>query len=105
LLKGDDRIVLPTIAPGNTHVWYLYVVSIPDRDAVLQRLGDAGVGAGVHYPVPIHLQPAFKHLGYEQGSFPVAEDSAKRIVSLPIFPGITEEQQVHVAEALVRSLP
>jgi dTDP-4-amino-4,6-dideoxygalactose transaminase len=104
-LLGDVADVrLPGRLPGNIDVWHLYVVRVPDRDAVLLRLNQAGIGAGVHYPVPVHLQQAFTSLGWGPGSFPVAEAAAGEILSLPLFPGITPGQQERVADALRRAL-
>jgi dTDP-4-amino-4,6-dideoxygalactose transaminase len=103
-LLGDVADVrLPARLPGNLDVWHLYVVRVPDRDAVLQRLNAAGIGAGIHYPVPVHLQPAFRHLGVP-GSFPVAETAAQEILSLPLYPGITVEQQECVVGVLRSAL-
>ena len=101
LLAGIDEVRTPSTLPGNEHVWHLYVVRVPDRDLVLQRLRAQGVGAAVHYPVPVHLQAAFGRLGQPRGSFPVAERAAATILSLPLYPGITPEQQEHVVTALV----
>ncbi|MFE6053447.1 DegT/DnrJ/EryC1/StrS family aminotransferase [Kitasatospora sp. NPDC056446] len=104
---GPDGLTLPRTAPGNEHVWHLYPVRIGpgrDRDEVLAALHAAGIGAGVHYPVPVHLQPAFRHLGHRAGSFPVAERAARELLSLPLHPHLTEEQQVRVAQALARAL-
>jgi dTDP-4-amino-4,6-dideoxygalactose transaminase len=92
-------------APGNTHVWHLYPVRVPERDHVLAKLNANGIGAGVHYPVPVHLQPAFAHLGLEPGSFPVAEEAAATQLSLPLFPGITADQQEQVVDVLLSVLP
>ena len=97
-------VALPTTLPGNEHVWHLYVVRVPDRDAVLDRLHADGVMAGVHYPVPIHLQGAFANLGHRPGDFPVAERAAEEVLSLPLFPEITESQQDHVCERLQAAL-
>ena len=71
---------------------------------MLRTLNDAGIGAGVHYPVPLHLQGAFAGLGHRRGDFPVAEASAAEVLSLPIFPGITAEQQERVAAALIQAV-
>ena len=94
----------PRLCAGNVHVWHLYVVRVPRRDEVLARLNAAGVSAGIHYPVPIHLLPAFADLGWGPGAFPTAELLAGEILSLPIYPGITPAQQErvvgHLAEAL-----
>ncbi len=104
LLAGAEGLVLPATAPGNQHVWHLYVVQVADRDRVLADLNQAGIGAGIHYPVTVHRQGAYAHLGYGPGSFPVAEQAVDRILSLPIYPGITAEQQERVAEVLRASL-
>jgi dTDP-4-amino-4,6-dideoxygalactose transaminase len=100
LLAGMDDVVLPRTAPGNLHVWHLYVIQVPRRDHVLKVLHEHGVQAGIHYPVPLHLQPAFRSLEYGPGDFPVAEAAATRILSLPLYPHITEGQQRAVADAL-----
>lgn len=100
LLGGIEQLRLPLTLEGNYHIWHLYVVQVPDRDRVLAELHQAGVGAGVHYPVPMHLQGALAGLGYGPGDFPVTESAAQSMVSLPIFPGITEAQQEYVADRL-----
>jgi len=104
LLAELPGVVRPRSLPGNEHVWHVYTVRVPDRDAVLASLQAAGVGAGVHYPVPIHLQGAFRHLGHRPGDFPEAERAAAEMLSLPMFPGIRPEQQEHVASALAAAL-
>jgi dTDP-4-amino-4,6-dideoxygalactose transaminase len=75
----------------------LYVVRVQDRDALLACLADAGIGAGIHYPIPLHLQKAYECLGYKKGDFPVTERVAAEIVSLPMFPQLTSRQQEEVA--------
>ncbi len=105
MLAGATNVVLPATLPGNEHVWHLYVVRVPDRDIVLHALGTAGIGAGIHYPVPVHLQPAFASASSGPGAFPVAELAAGEILSLPLFPGITEAQQQRVVDVLVAALP
>jgi dTDP-4-amino-4,6-dideoxygalactose transaminase len=104
LLRDVDGVSLPKTLPGNVHVWHLYVIRVANRDAVLKRLNEQGVGAGIHYPVPIHLQGAFAHLGHTKGTFPNTEKSAETILSLPLFPEITEAQQSYVADALKKAL-
>ena len=100
-LLGDvDGVVLPRVMPGNEHIWHLYVIRVPRRDHVLEGLTEAGIQAGVHYPVPVHLQPAFRGFGYGPGDFPVAEAAADQILSLPMYPQITAEQQSRVAAAV-----
>ncbi len=70
------------------------------RDRVLRELGLRGIGCGIHYPVPLHLQAAYRHLGYQPGAFPVAEQCAAELLSLPMFPELTEDQVECVAAAL-----
>jgi dTDP-4-amino-4,6-dideoxygalactose transaminase len=97
-------VVRPVTLPGNEHVWHLYVVQVPDRDRVLARLNEAGIGAGIHYPTPLHQTPAFAHLGYRVGAFPHAEAAAGRILSLPLHPHITAAQQKEVVAELTAAL-
>ncbi|KGN39911.1 Pleiotropic regulatory protein [Knoellia aerolata DSM 18566] len=104
LLSATPGVRLPTTLPGNEPVWHLYVVRVAHRDAVLERLHAEGVGAGVHYPVPVHLTPAMAGLGLGHGSFPVSERAATEIISLPLFPGITPAQQERVVDVLRRAL-
>ncbi len=104
LLSGLEQLTLPTTLPGNEHVYHLYVVEVDDRDRVLAALHDAGIGAGVHYPVPIHLQGALANLGHSAGDFPHAEAAASRMLSLPMFPGIQTVEQDRVAEVISECL-
>jgi dTDP-4-amino-4,6-dideoxygalactose transaminase len=100
LLDDLEEVRRPAERAGNGHVWHLYVVRVPGRDAVLRSLHEQGIGVSIHYPLPIHLQGAFADLGHRPGDFPVAERAASEILSLPIFPGITAAQQESVASAL-----
>ena len=99
---------LPELAPYEPvwakAVYHLYVIRVRDRDAVMRDLAQEGIGTGIHYPVPLHLQKAYESLGYREGDFPVAERVAAEIVSLPMFPGITEAQQARVVEAVLASV-
>jgi dTDP-4-amino-4,6-dideoxygalactose transaminase len=99
LLAGVGDLVLPEYA-GEAHVWHLYVVRTNAPDALASHLQDSGIGVGRHYPVPVHLNPAFASLGYREGAFPVAEAWARECLSLPIFPGITEQQIEAVTDAV-----
>lgn len=101
LLRDVDAVAAPVVAEGNEPVWHLYVVRVPDRDRVLAELHAAGIGAGVHYPVPIHLTGAFADLGLGRGSFPVAERLSSEVLSLPMFPGLRPDQQERVVSALI----
>jgi dTDP-4-amino-4,6-dideoxygalactose transaminase len=104
LLKSVRGVTPPSTLAGNEHVWHLYVIRVEKRDDVLAKLNAAGVGAGIHYPVPIHLQGAFKHLGHKKGDFPVAEKAAAEILSLPMFGEITAAQQEQVVDALKKAI-
>jgi dTDP-4-amino-4,6-dideoxygalactose transaminase len=100
MLTGIEAVTVPRVVDGNEHVWHLYVVRVPERDRVLAALNAAGIGAGIHYPLPVHLLPAFTSLGRGVGDFPHAERAAAEILSLPLFPGITVEQQERVVTCL-----
>ena len=104
LLADLDGVRLPVTADGNQHVWHLYVVRVSRRHEVLAGLHERGIGAAIHYPHPVHLHPAFSGLGLTRGAFPLAEKASDEILSLPMFPGITAEQQDRVVEALRASL-
>jgi dTDP-4-amino-4,6-dideoxygalactose transaminase len=104
MLADVPGVRVPVSAPGNEDVWHLYVVRVEDRDRVLAELGTAGIGAGIHYPTPVHLTEAYADLCLPSGSFPVAERAAGEILSLPMFPHLTAEQQERVVEALRKSV-
>lgn len=82
-------------------VYHLYVVCVPYRNQLQDSLSDSGIGTGLHYPVPLHLQEAYAHLGYREGDFPVAEDQARKLLSLPMYPQLRAEQQERVAQAIL----
>jgi dTDP-4-amino-4,6-dideoxygalactose transaminase len=103
LLRDVEAVRLPQAAPGNSHVWHLYVVRVHNRDQVLADLQAGGVGAGIHYPQPVHQLAPFVADAAGR-SYPVADAAATQILSLPIFPGITDEQQQQVASVLKSSL-
>ena len=100
MLADVEPVGLPSAGDRNAHVWHLFVVRVENRDDVLAKLNADGIGAGIHYPVPLHLHGAMRELGYAIGDFPVAERLANEILSLPMFPGITEAQQERVVDAL-----
>jgi dTDP-4-amino-4,6-dideoxygalactose transaminase len=99
LLSASD-ISLPREASNAEHVYHLFVVQTSARDALQRHLSGAGVATGIHYPVPIHLQPAYAALGHREGDFPCAEAQSRRVLSLPMFAELTEEQIRYVAEAV-----
>ena len=100
LLASAPEIRTPRTLDGNRHVYNQYTVRVPDRDRVRGRLGDAGIGTGVYYPVPLHLQACFAELGYGPGDFPESERATEEVLSLPIYPELTDAQQRYVIETL-----
>jgi dTDP-4-amino-4,6-dideoxygalactose transaminase len=98
-LDGVGDLVLPTVAEGSDPVWHLYVVCTQEPEQMAQFLDERGVKTGRHYPEPAHLSPAYAGLGYQRGSFPVTEQVAGGLLSLPIFPGISESQIAGVVDA------
>ncbi|WP_448631429.1 DegT/DnrJ/EryC1/StrS family aminotransferase [Cellulomonas soli] len=104
LLADVPGVTTPAVVPGNEDVWHLYVVQVDERDRVLAELNEAGIGAGIHYPTPVHLTGAYAHLGHGVGAFPVAEQAAGRILSLPMFPHLTVEQQEAVVDRLAQAV-
>ena len=101
----EREAIQPVTEPaGFEGVYHLFVVQVPERDRVQKRLAEAGIQTGIHYPIPLHLQPAYRYLGYRQGDFPVAEAAAQRVLSLPIFPEMTDAMVDYVAEQLIRAV-
>lgn len=98
-LLADTGLALPVEREGSQAVYHCYVVRTPNRDEVLKALQAAGIGAAVHYPIPLHLQPCWRDLGYAVGDFPVAEASAEAVLTLPLYPELTEAQ---IAEVVAR---
>ena len=85
---------------GAKHVYHLYVIRAKDRDLLQQFLKENGIASGLHYPVPLHLTEAFSFLGYKKGDFPVAEGLADEVLSLPMYPELTEDQIDYVCEEI-----
>jgi len=100
LLSDCETVVLPQEIEACKHVYHVYAVRVRNRDSVLKRMNERGIGCAIHYPVPLHLQEAYKDLGYGPGSFPVAEKCASEFLSLPMFPELTSDQCAEVAETL-----
>jgi len=99
-LAGVGDLMMPPEQPHRRSVWHLYVVRTKHRDALLAHLNAQGIGAGIHYPVALHLQPAYASLGHKRGEFPHAEAWVDECLSLPIYPELTEEQQDRVVAAV-----
>jgi len=104
LAEHSAHIVLPSPAPWAKPVYHLYVIRVEDRDGFMAKLAAHNIGTGIHYPIPLHLQKAYSHLGYQQGDFPVAERLAKGIVSLPMFPTLTDTEQKQICETVGQML-
>ncbi len=104
LAAKEIPITLPYEPSWSRAVYHLYVVRTDDREGMMAHLKTAGIGTGIHYPIPLHMQKAYKSLNYKSGDFPVAEKAAAQIVSLPMFPQLTTEQQTRVVEETVRSV-
>jgi len=99
-----DSAVIPIhAAPGRRHVYHLYVVRVPDRERTMTYLKERGIATGIHYPLPLHLQPAYAHLGLKKGTFPVAEQVVSHIVSLPMYAEMTAAMVDEVAAAVIAS--
>lgn len=103
-LEGLSHVGLQTVPPGAESAYHLFVITVPHRDQILRDLESAGIGVGMHYPIPIHLQPAFTYLGYAEGDFPNTEWRAARLLSLPMSPTLKEGQVDHVCAELKKSL-
>jgi dTDP-4-amino-4,6-dideoxygalactose transaminase len=103
-LRRAEDVVVPVVSPDCLPVWHLYVVLVPERDAVQSALRARGVHTGLHYPVPLHLQEAYAYLEFSEGAFPVAESCAKRLLSLPMYPDLSEAQIDHVSESLIEAV-
>ncbi|WP_293766307.1 DegT/DnrJ/EryC1/StrS family aminotransferase [uncultured Aquitalea sp.] len=102
LLQDVARV--PVIAEGNSHVYAQYTIEVDQREAVQKALQEAGVPTAVHYPIPLHLQPAFAHLGLGEGSFPHAEAAGRRVMSLPMHPFLDEATQDAIVAAVKQAL-
>jgi dTDP-4-amino-4,6-dideoxygalactose transaminase len=100
MLLADSGLTLPVELPSREHVYHLYVIQHADRGALREGLEARGVQTGIHYPIPIHLQPAYAALGHQRGDFPVTEWLAEQILSLPMFPELTAAQIEYVAESI-----
>jgi len=100
LIANTDSLIIPIEANYARHVYHVYAIRTRDRDALISALAEKNIFCGIHYPIPLHLQDAYKYLGYKRGSFPVAEKCADELVSLPMFPELTKEQIETVADEI-----
>jgi dTDP-4-amino-4,6-dideoxygalactose transaminase len=97
-------LALPAESPGSTHVYHQFAVRVPDRDVVQRRMAERGVQTAIYYPIPLHLQPMYRELGYRTGHFPEAERAAREVLCLPMYPELTDAQVDEVVDAVKRSL-
>jgi len=100
-LLADTGLTLPKTAPGNDHIFYLYVCSHPGRDEIISRLQEKDIFVNISYKWPVHTMPAYEHLGYSTGDLPNTEKAAKEIFSLPMYPALTDDEQEKVIEELL----
>jgi dTDP-4-amino-4,6-dideoxygalactose transaminase/predicted glycosyltransferase len=100
---AGSSVVLPHVPQSSRPVYHLYVVRVRDRERIQQELGAAGIGTGIHYPIPLHLSKAYEGLSFRRGDFPVAERLASEILSLPMFPGLSRDSQQRVVAELATS--
>ncbi len=103
LLSEIDGIITPYEPDWSRAVYHLYVIRTNDRDKLQKHLTEKQIGTGLHYPLPLHLQKAYEYLGYKEGDFPVSEKVASELLSLPMFPGLSDDQQKYVATQLHKS--
>lgn len=96
----NDKLILPSVREGVTHVWHQYVIRTEQRDELIAYLEERGIGTIIHYPVPPHLSEAYAYLGYQKGAFPVTEKYADTVLSIPMYGGMTQEEQTRVIDCL-----
>ena len=102
MFNSHGSVILPHEPEWANSVYHLFVIRVAQRDDLMKRLAEEGIGAGIHYPIPLHLQKAYAHLAYTAGDFPVAEKVAREIVSLPMYPQLTTTQQAKVVDVVRR---
>lgn len=99
---GHAEIVPPGIDPANEHIFHQYTIRVPRRDDLIRHLDASGIGCAVYYPLALHLQPCFAHLGYREGSFPESEAATREVLAIPVFPELTGAQQERVADTILK---
>ena len=96
----NDKVVLPTIREGATHIWHQFVLHCDKRDELMKYLEEKEIGTIIHYPIPPHLSEAYAYLGYKEGDFPITEKYANEVLSIPLYNGMTEEEQTYIINAI-----
>ena len=104
MLKDNKEVILPKAVPSVEHVYHVYAIRSRKRDVLFKELNAQGIGAIIHYPIPLHLQKAYAGLGYKEGDFPVAERVAKEIISLPMYPHIKKTEIKFVTDTIKKVL-
>ena len=99
-LKDLENVILPFELPESKHVFHLYVIRVKDRDELINYLDQKGISTGIHYPFPLHMTEAYKNHGYKKGDFPIAEKTSKEILSLPMYPELSERQIDYVCDMI-----
>jgi dTDP-4-amino-4,6-dideoxygalactose transaminase len=100
-LLSNSSVITPVTADSNGHVFHQYTLLVDDRDGLRDHLEKAGVATAVHYPIPLHLQPAYQNLGYKKGDFPIAEDLSEKVISLPMYPELKEEDIHYITNKII----
>jgi dTDP-4-amino-4,6-dideoxygalactose transaminase len=95
-------VILPYVPEYTTPVWHIFAIRCQERDAMERGLHEAGIGTNRHYPIPIHLQECYRHLGYREGDFPIAEEISRTELSLPLYYGMTDEEIDYVIDRINR---
>ncbi|MGA9405974.1 MAG: DegT/DnrJ/EryC1/StrS family aminotransferase [Bacteroidota bacterium] len=101
LLQGHDNIKVPIVRKNSSHVYHLYVIRVDERENVRNALKEKGIATGIHYPIPLHMQPAYCYLHHRPGDFPVAQRYASQLLSIPLYPELTDTQVEYIAGALI----
>ena len=96
----NDKLILPMERPDTVNVWHQYVIRCKERDALIARLESQGIGTIIHYPIPPHLAEAYQYLGHEKGAYPITEQYANEVLSIPMYNGMTDKEQDRVINAL-----
>lgn len=104
LFDGSNRVMVPTVAPGTTHAWHLYVIRVEDRDAVIERLAACGVASMAHYPTPPFLQPAYAEMRAGAANWPLSTRLAETVLSIPMGPHMKPGEVEHVAASVLRAV-
>lgn len=97
---NNDKIELPKIREGATHIWHQFVIHCKARDELIKYLDEKGIGTIIHYPIPPHLSEAYRYLGYKEGDFPITEQYADEVLSIPLYNGMTDEEQDYIIETI-----